>query len=145
MSKQQEVYAVEDDGNEFDTEVLARAIAEGADERKAEDIKILDVRGIVSYADYLVVCHGNNAPHVRAIANFVVSDLRALIRPRHTEGLNYGEWVLVDFADVVLHVFRGDFRSDYAVESIFSDAPRLPFGEQSPDGADGTPENSTGA
>lgn len=145
LSKEQEVYVVEDDGNEFDTGVLAQAIAEAADERKAEAIRILDVRGIVSYADYIVVCHGNNAPHVRSIANFVVSDLRTVIRPRHTEGLNYGEWVLVDFADVVLHVFRGEFRSDYAVESIFSDAPRIPFGDETVDGEIGVPEVVPGA
>lgn len=139
LSNEQNVYVVDKDDNDFDTEILARAIAEAADERKAEAIRILDVRGIVSYADFLVVCHGNNAPHVRAIANFIMSDLRTIIRPRHVEGMNYGEWVLLDFADVVCHVFRGEFRSDYAIESIFSDAPRIPFEQDEPPAVSGKP------
>jgi ribosome-associated protein len=128
LSNNQEVYVVEGGDDELDTELLAQAIAEAAYERKAEAIRILDVRGIVSYTDYIVVCHGKSAPHVRAIANFVMSDLRPLkFRPRNVEGLNHAEWVLIDFVDVVFHVFRGEFRSEYAVESIFSDAPRVEF------------------
>ena len=111
---------------EFDTEALARAMAEAAWELKARNVRVLDVRKLVSYADYLVVCHGTSERHAASIANHVIDDLRPLkVRPASVEGIRTGEWILVDFLDAVLHVFYEPFRSEYAIESIYREAPRL--------------------
>lgn len=109
-------------------QALALAIAEAAADIKALAIRIIDVRGIVSYADYVIVCHGTSIMHTRAIAEGIRHDLRAeQVRPRRVEGSNNNEWVLLDFFDVVTHVFVEDARQEYAIEALFSDAPRLPF------------------
>lgn len=114
--------------SEFDTRMLALALAEAADERKALAVRILDVRGIVSYTDFIVVCHGTSTTHARAIADHVEEDLRPLkIRPRAVEGARLGEWILLDYIDVVMHVFNEPLRAEYAIESIYADAPRVPF------------------
>lgn len=112
--------------DEFNTEALAMAVAEAAWALKARNVRVLDVRKLVSYADYLVVCHGTSERHAASIANHVIDDLRPVkVRPASVEGLRTGEWILVDFMDVVLHVFYEPFRAEYAIESIFSEAPRL--------------------
>lgn len=109
-------------------EALAYAVAEAAADLKALAIRIIDVRGIVAYADYVVVCHGTSVAHTRAIAEAIRQELRSeRVRPRSIEGNNYNEWVLLDFFDVVAHVFVEDARQEYAIDSLFADAPRLPF------------------
>lgn len=115
-----------DADNQFDTEALARAIVEAAWERKARNARVLDVRGIVSYTDFIIVCHGTSPRHAQGIADFVVSDLRPVkVRPLGMEGQKEGEWILVDFGDAVLHVFNEPTRAEFGIESIYSDAPRL--------------------
>lgn len=128
---------------EFDTRMLALALAEAADERKALAIRILDVRGIVSYTDFIVVCHGTSTTHARAIADHVEQDLRPLkIRPRAVEGARQAEWILLDYIDAVMHVFNEPLRAEYAIESIYSDAPRVPFESEN---ADAMPQAPTTA
>ena len=113
---------------EFDTEALAMAIVEAAWEMKARNVRVLDVRGIVSYTDFIVICHGTSLRHAESIAQFVVADLRPVkVRPLGKEGGDAGGWILVDFGDAVLHVFDEPVRADYGLESIYSDAPRYPL------------------
>ena len=110
----------------FDTQALAEAIAEACWDRKAHNVRVIDVRGLASYTDFLIVCHGTSERHAQAIADFVVEDLRPVkIRPLGKEGYRSGDWLLVDFLDAVLHVFAGEARQHYAIESLWSDAPRL--------------------
>lgn len=110
-------------------QALALTIADRADALKALAIRIIDVRGLVSYADYIVVCHGTSNTHMRSIANAVRNDLREMGADlRHIEGTQSDEWVLLDYFDVVAHVFTESARHEYAIESLFADAPRLPFG-----------------
>lgn len=117
-------------------QALALAIADSADALKARAIRIIDVRGLVSYADYIIVCHGTSHTHSSAIANAIRDDIReAGVRPRHVEGTSDSEWVLLDFFDVVVHVFVESARKNYAIESLFADAPRLPFESEEPDEA----------
>ena len=112
----------------FDSEALAYAIVEAAWDRKARNVRALDVRGLVSYTDFIIVCHGTNPRQAQAIAEHVVYELRpAKVRPMGVEGADRGEWILVDFGDAVLHVFHEPVRADYAIESVYSDAPRLPL------------------
>lgn len=112
-------------------QALALTIADRADALKALGIRIIDVRGLVSYADYIVVCHGTSSTHMRSIANAIRNDLRdAGADLRHMEGNQSDAWVLLDFFDVVAHVFVESARHEYAIESLFADAPRLPFGDE---------------
>jgi len=130
---------------EFDTEALAIAIVEAAWEHKARNVRVLDVRGIVSYADYLVVAHGTGERHAHAIAGAVIDDLRpAKVRPLGVEGTGAGGWILVDFADVVLHVFsNASQRRDFNIESIYSDAPRLVLADVPAELEEGEDEDRT--
>lgn len=115
-------------------QALALAIADTADALKARAIRIIDVRGLVPYADYVIVCHGTSHTHTGAIANAIRQDIReAGVRPRHVEGSSDSEWVLLDFFDVVVHVFVEGARKNYAIESLFADAPRLPFESEDSD------------
>lgn len=119
-------------------QALALAVADSADSLKALAIRIIDVRGIVSYADYIVVCHGTSGTHARSIAEAIRSDMRdAGADLRHIEGAQSNEWVLLDFFDVVVHVFMEHARYEYAIESLFADAPRVPFESEEPE--DGPP------
>ena len=128
-----------DSTHEFDTHALALAIVEAAWERKARSARILDVRGLVSYTDYIVLCHGTSEPHARAIANAVVDDLRTVkVRPIGLEGKRGGDWILVDFADAVLHVFTSrEARDDYNFESMYSDATVVDLDDAPEDLEDG--------
>lgn len=93
-------------------------------ERKARDLRILQLREISSLADYFLVCSGNNERQVRAIADAVVERLRAeKLRPHHVEGYQPGRWVLLDYGDFVVHVFDESTRAFYALEKLWADAP----------------------
>lgn len=106
---------------------LALAIARAAYGRKAEDIVLLDLAGIASYSDGFVICSGTNRRHVRAIAEGVVEDMRRLgRRPVGVEGLDGSRWVLIDFGDVIVHVFDEPMRGFYDLEGLWADAPRIP-------------------
>ena len=111
-----------------DPKKLALAIAEAALDKKALDIEIIDVSGKVDYADYLVLASGTSDRHVAAIAENVEAALR---RKRVTllgiEGLPESQWVLMDFGDVVAHVFCGELRSYYDLEGLWIDAARVPM------------------
>ncbi|MCB9531622.1 MAG: ribosome silencing factor [Myxococcales bacterium] len=112
----------------FDTEALALAIAEAAWDRKARNVRALDVRGLVSYTDFIIVCHGTSPRHAQSIADNVIYELRPTkVRPLGIEGVDRGEWILVDFGDAVLHVFNEPTRVEYGLESVYADAPRMPL------------------
>lgn len=116
----------QEETEEFDTVALAEAIAEACWDRKARNVRVIDVRGLASYTDFLIVCHGTGERHAQTIADYVIEDLRPVkVRPYGKEGFRSGDWLLVDFADAVLHVFAGEARAHYALESLWADAPRL--------------------
>jgi len=108
-------------------ERLARAAAALADDKKAENIVILDVRNISMVADFLVICEGSSLPHLRAIRNEISDRLREehKIRPYASHGSPDSGWMLLDFGDVVVHIFHAEKRAFYALEDLWSDAPRL--------------------
>lgn len=106
---------------------LALAIAEGALDKKAMNVEIIDVRGKVDYADYVVVMSGSSDRQVNAIAKGieqVVRD-RGLGRCLGVEGLPQGHWVLMDFGDAIAHIFHEDTRGYYDLESLWIDAARI--------------------
>jgi len=106
-------------------QLIALAAAEFAIEKKATDVKILDVRDITSLTDYFVLCSGSSALQVKAIAENVLTKMRERgIKPWKSEGWGANEWIIVDFVDVVVHVFSETARSFYHLERLWSDAPQ---------------------
>ena len=106
---------------------LAIAIAIAALEKKAVGLEILDVAGRVDYADFLVLMTGRSDRQVLALSQGIEEALRAQKkRPLSVEGLPHASWVLMDFGDVVVHVFQDDARSLYDIEGLWMDARRIP-------------------
>lgn len=108
-------------------ERLARALAVYADDKKAENIVILDVSGISMVADFLVICDGSSLPHLRAIRNEVSDRLRQEhgVKAYSSHGAPDSGWMLLDYGDVVVHIFHAEKRAFYALEDLWSDAERL--------------------
>ncbi len=105
---------------------LAKTCARVAIDSKAEDLVILDVRGISSFTDYFVIMNGRSTRHVQGIAETIEGELRSKrIRASHAEGLKEGMWVLLDFDDVVVHVFYYDQRDFYNLEGLWHDAKKV--------------------
>ncbi len=97
----------------------------GIQEKKGNDIVRLDLRNIhSSVSDYFVICHADSATQVKAIANSIEDEIYKAIQqePWRKEGLEYGEWILLDYVDVVIHIFRTDKREFYGVEELWGDA-----------------------
>ncbi len=106
---------------------LAIEIATAALEKKAVGLEILDVAGRVDYADFLVLMSGRSDRQVAALADGIEETLRAHgRRPQSVEGRSSARWILMDFSDVVVHVFLEEARSQYDIESLWEDAHRLP-------------------
>jgi len=102
------------------------------EERKALDGVVLDLRGLSEAADYFVVCSGTSDAHVRGMAESVVERLAAAgQRLHHVEGLAQGRWVLLDYVDVVIHLFHPAAREFYQLERLWGDAPTRSFGGSS--------------
>lgn len=111
--------------NKTDTDTLLALIIEGVEEVKGEDISILDLRNIDNnVCQYFVVCSGNSNTQVRAISSSVQKVVSKAIqeKPWHVEGQDISEWVLMDFVDVVVHIFQKQTRSHYDIESLWGDA-----------------------
>jgi ribosome-associated protein len=105
----------------------ATAIAVAAIDKKAVGLEILDVAGKVDYADFLVIMTGRSDRHAQALAQGIEEALKKKgVRPMSVEGLPQGSWVLMDFGDVVVHVFRDETRQLYDLEGLWLDARRLP-------------------
>jgi ribosome-associated protein len=104
-----------------------------AQDRKALDVVVLDVRGRTSYADFLVIASGTSDRHVQSIAELVDTTVsREGTRPIGSEGLREGQWALIDFGAVVVHIFHQFTREVYDLETLWRDAPRLPVHVQAP-------------
>ena len=108
----------------MDSRKLALLCREFADNKKAEDIVILDVRKISSVTDYFVIASGTSEPHLRAIVEEITGKLREEdgVRPRAVDGTVHGAWVVLDFFDVIVHVMRHDVRDRYDLEGLWGDA-----------------------
>jgi ribosome-associated protein len=107
---------------------LAAEIAELAADRKAIDIVELDLRSVLGYTDYFVICSGNSDRQTRAIHDAIHQGLKRDhgLLPRRVEGLSQSRWILMDYLDVVVHVFTPDMRSYYRLEQLWGEAPMRP-------------------
>jgi ribosome-associated protein len=109
----------------------AQLCATGAESKKAFDILILDIRELTFIADYFVICSGSNTTQVSAIADSVGHTLaRAGIHYSHLEGATDAHWVLMDYGDVVVHVFEEQTRTFYSLEKLWGEAPRIPVADR---------------
>lgn len=105
---------------------FAKAIAKVASDHKAEELVILDMSGLASFTDCFVVCSGNSDTHVKALADCVREAMKKKGRvPIGEEGASRGLWALLDYGDVVLHVFYRPEREHYQLERLWYDAPRI--------------------
>ena len=114
-----------DKGKEVDiSELLAKRSAELALEKKCEDVKILDLRGLTSVTDFFMVATADSEPKAKAAAEHIIDELKGDgERPMHVEGMDSMHWILLDYIDVVVHIFMPDERRFYDLESLWSDAP----------------------
>jgi len=112
-------------------ESLARLCAEGALEKKAEDVVILDMRGISSFTDFFVIVSGTSEPQLKAIASSVREKIRTSIgqRPIAEDGFPESQWVIIDYGGVIVHIFHADKREVYGLETLWNDARRIEIKE----------------
>jgi len=109
-----------------ESEALARAIVAFCDEAKAGEIQVLNVLEQVGYTDFFVVCSGRSDRHVRAIHDLVWDELAdEKVKPLSVEGVDAAQWILMDYGSVVVHIFYEPVREFYALERLWSEAPRL--------------------
>ena len=99
-----------------------------AKEKKASDLITLDVRGLTSMTDFFVICHGDSEPHVKAIADNIRKG--TINKPQHIEGYENQNWILIDYFDVIVHVFKVDIRNYYNIEKLWADAPLNRFNNE---------------
>jgi ribosome-associated protein len=114
-----------------DSAKLAERIAAIASDRKAMDIRVIDLRGIVSYTDFFVICSGNTERQTKAIHDAIYEDLKHAderLLPRRTEGEREARWILLDYLDVVAHIFTPDAREYYRLEQLWGEAPARSVG-----------------
>jgi ribosome-associated protein len=111
----------------MDSKKLALLCREYADNKKAEDIVVLDVRELSSVTDYFVIASGTSEPHLRAIVDEITDSLREDhdVRPRAVDGTLHTAWIVLDFFDVIVHVMRHDVRERYDLETLWGDAPKV--------------------
>jgi ribosome-associated protein len=111
----------------MDSRKLALLCRSLADDKKADDIVVLDVRELSSVTDYFVLISGNSEPHLRAIVDQITEKLNEEfgLRPRAVDGTFQAAWVVLDYFDVIVHVMREDVRRRYDLETLWGDAPRV--------------------
>jgi ribosome-associated protein len=120
------------DAPELSGQDLALAIASAGLDKKALNVEIIDVKGKVDYADYVVVMSGRSDRQVNAIARGIEEDMKKVhgVMALGVEGLPQGTWVLMDFGEAVVHIFHQDTRGYYDLESLWIDAARVSFEEE---------------
>lgn len=107
---------------------LARAAVDIASDKKASDVLLLDIREVTTFADYFVICSGNNPRQIQAIADALEEDLEKQgARALHREGIAEAGWILLDFGDVIVHIFGTKEREYYRLERLWSEAKTVVY------------------
>lgn len=121
--------------NQVQSKQLARRLAAVADAKKAEDLLVLDMRELVAYTDFLVICTARNERQARAIVDEVRVQVKrdSGLLPGGVDGGGEAGWTLLDYLDCVLHVFTPEARERYALEELWRDAPRLELDLDAPE------------
>ncbi|MEO5721964.1 MAG: ribosome silencing factor [Chthoniobacterales bacterium] len=115
-------------------EELARTCADFASNKKAEDIVVLDLREISTFTDFFVICSAASEPQLKAIAGEIEGLLKKnhKVRPSAVDGFPTSQWIVLDYMQVIVHVFHAEKREFYALEDLWSDAPRLAWESPAP-------------
>jgi ribosome-associated protein len=108
-------------------ESLARLCAEGALDKKAEKVVIMDMRGISSFTDFFVITSGTSEPQLKAIAGSIREKVRDATgqRPTAEDGFPASQWVIIDYGSVIVHIFHAEKRGLYGLEDLWNDARRI--------------------
>ncbi|MEI6085484.1 MAG: ribosome silencing factor [Verrucomicrobiota bacterium] len=110
----------------LDARKIAKLCRTFAEDKKAVDIVVLDVREVSSVADYILICSGGSEPHLKAIADNIDRQLRdAGVRTRHHDGYPKSRWVVMDYGDVMVHIFHPTLREHYDLERLWGDGKRV--------------------
>ncbi|KTC78246.1 ribosome silencing factor [Legionella brunensis] len=105
--------------------LLLKQLLKALDDNQAIDVVTIDVKQQTSVTDYMIICSGRSSRHVKAIAELVIEKMKGEgLPPLSQNGLETGEWVLVDFGDFVLHVMQSDTRSFYNLEGLWQNPPK---------------------
>jgi ribosome-associated protein len=115
---------------ELTPEELTTAITHYAADRKALDMVVLDLRGIIGYTDYFVICNGRTERQTKAIHDAIHAGMKASYGrlPRRVEGVSGGRWILMDYLDAIVHVFTPETREYYRLEQLWGEAPTRAVG-----------------
>jgi ribosome-associated protein len=102
-----------------------QGVIKAAQDKKALDLVVLDLRGIASFTDTFFLCSGNSTPQIQAISDEIELRMKEIgQRPTHIEGYKRAEWVLMDYSDLIVHIFSPKTRAFYNLERLWRDAPR---------------------
>lgn len=114
---------------------IARACAAFADDKKAENIRILDLRGLSPVSDYFVICSALSAPQLRAVRDNIEDEMKAKhgVRPAYLDGDYESQWIIVDYGNVMVHVFTPEKREYYMLEDLWNDAPSVALRAEDPE------------
>ena len=108
----------------MESKILAEEILKLLESKKAEDIVLIDIRDKVDYADYLIICSAHSTKHTQGLTDFVIFELEKFdIKPLNIEGFELGQWIVIDFDSVIVHIFYEPIRKVYALEELWMDYP----------------------
>lgn len=114
--------------NSFNSRSIAKLIAQSAYDVKAVDLEVLDLRKLSAFTDFFVMATGRSDRQVRAISDRILENLeKKKLKPLGVEGYNQGHWILMDYVNVVVHIFYEEVRSFYALDRLWGDAPKIKF------------------
>ena len=114
----------------MDAREMAKIAIAAMEEKKAEDIRVIDIEEVSSIADFFIIANGNNPSQVHAIADFVEEKLgRAGVSPKQVEGYRNANWVLMDYGDVIVNIFNPELRERYNLEKVWGDCTFIEFEE----------------
>ncbi|WP_069130686.1 ribosome silencing factor [Rhodohalobacter halophilus] len=124
IEKEESQFTAPFENKSVDTSKLIEAITEGLLEKKAKDIVLLDVRELTTLADYFIVCHGTSDTQIRALANSVEQKVKEEIGENvwQQEGKDSRRWVILDYVNIVVHIFTEEKRNYYGIERMWNDA-----------------------
>ena len=113
---------------------LASCCAGAASDKKAENIVALDLRGISTFTDFFLICSGTSEPHLRAISSGIEDALRTQCqrKPLAVDGYPLSQWLVMDYGDLVVHIFHQSKRDFYSLEDLWGDAPQTVFEDTPP-------------
>ncbi|HEY0996764.1 MAG TPA: ribosome silencing factor [Gemmatimonadaceae bacterium] len=128
MAKSSQAAAVPQHPANADVRALVMRAAQVCRDHKANDVVVLDLKGVTDMTDYFVIASGTSDTHVRSLGDHVMEELKKAGHPvTHAEGLTQGRWVLLDYVDFVVHLFHPTLRNFYQLERLWNDAEAVPL------------------